>query len=309
MPGCRSIVVGVAGALLLADAARAVDVRVSGYAQAGVPEQGAVEETFLDERLVAPATGSAQAASALPGDTVSAAAATQVAAEYGLFDLTATASATGGAYFQFPASGGLAQGVANPQLRFRDTIRVLAPDPSLSFLPGTLVVRVLAATTPSGSGAATPVGDGARVEWTMNVGLGTCPSCFDGASGRYTFDAIGITVEGPELPAVFESQPLPFRFDQPTTLELNFSTIATARATGIDPLATSTAELAGEVRWGGVVSVSAGSGVRATSGDSLPCAIESLSGVDWCQAVPEADGTGLAAAALLLLAAAARARS
>jgi hypothetical protein len=279
---------------------------VSGYAQAGVPDQDVVEQSFADEQASGLAAGSAAAASSLPGDSVAAAASTDARARLGLLEVSASSTATGGAFFQFPPPGASASGVANPVLLFEDTIRVLAPDPSLSFLPGTLVFRLhLDAASTAASGAA-PVGNGGRVEHVLGVGLGRCLGCFDGSSGILSVSASGATLEGPQPPYVFETRPMEFLFDQFATLEVSLSAIATATATSADPQGVSSAGFVGELRWGGVAELRAGAGGGGAGGGSasLPCAIESASGIDWCQPVPEAAGGGAAGVALAGIAAA-----
>lgn len=315
---CFPLLVGVP-LVASPEAAHAASVSVSGYAQAGLPQMAPVEESFEDEPTEPPAIGSAQATDQLSGDTVSSAAQTEARAELGLLTVSATSSATGGAYFEFPPPGSSAQGVANPRLHFEDTIRVLAPDPSLSFLPGTLVVRLfLDATSAASSGAATPLSTGGRVEYVMNVGLGNCMGCFDGVFGFLNVDSSGSSVLGELPPLVFESRPLEFRFDQFVDLQVDLSAIATAIANSTDPNGVSRASFGGELRWGGVVEVRAGAaaaaaivggGGAAGPDESLACSIESISGIDWCLPVPEAHSDGLALAALLSLRAVSRRRA
>ena len=297
-----SLVLGcLAGALFAVDG-QAEGVRVSGFAQAGVPGEGVVEQTFQDEPADGPAVGNAEATAQRPGDTVFAASSTEARAELGVLEVTATSAAAGGTFFQFPLPGAIATGIANPILEFEDTIRFLAPDPSLSFQRGTAVLRLVLSGRSEASGSGALTGDGGRVEHNISIGLGGCMDCFDGVSGILFASASGFTEQGELPPLVFESRPLGFWFDQFVTLRVSYSAIVTAIANSPDP-EVSQALLEGRLSWGGVIDL------RADSAEgSLSCDVESLSGIDWCQTVPEASGAGLALAAVLSLGAMARLR-
>ncbi len=301
MPSVPLVLGCLAGALFAIDG-QAEGVRVSGFAQAGVPGEGVVEQTFEDEPADGPAVGNAEATAQRPGDTVFAAASTEARAELGVLEITATSTARGGAFFQFPPPGSIATGIANPVLEFEDTIRFRAPDPSLSFQRGTAVLRLVLSGRSEASGSGALMGDGGRVEHDIRIGLGGCLDCSDGVSGILSATAGGFTEQGQLPPLVFESRPLGFWFDQFVTLRVSYSAIVTAIANSPDP-AVSNALLEGRLSWGGVVDL------RADSAEgSLPCDVESLSGIDWCQTVPEPRGAGLALAAVLSLAATARLR-
>lgn len=218
------------------------------------------------------------------------------ALDHGHIALGAEARAEGQA-----ATGGAVTMWSNPVASFGDDVTIQASDPSLFAQAGTFVATIEIEGLGSASAGGAGLGN-SRASYTFRALIGTCPtSCeFDRYGEWYDFGG-GVSGFAGDPPAILVTTPVPFTFGAQFHLDVSLSLFAQAAASTEPVLSESSLDFQGSVRWGGIQEVRDGKG-ELVSGFS----VQSASGTDYAQAVPEPDAELLTGASLALAAALAR---
>lgn len=287
--------------MLRLPAARAQTLEVTGLASAQL--EGLLDQdSYSDSQADGPLLGSASAALGDGQGGPRTSCESSAEADYGTLRVTVSGRAVGGPELISMPDGNL--GYGGGSATFEDTLTVVPPHAGLSGATGTARVRVrIAGLVNADSGGAFDSISQADYSVFVRFGQRSCVSlgtgCWDGISGTSRDGGSlggGKSYEGTPLPAVFETKPLPFLFDQPFVLGVDLGATVQADADEEAVITTASSNLGNTLHWDGFVEVRDADGELV---DDYSC--ESLTGIDWCRAVPEPAGGSFAAGAALAL--------
>jgi hypothetical protein len=300
---------GLATSLLaVVGLARAQTVEVSGSAAAQI-DAALDQDSFSDTQAAGPLSGSTAVSTLGPGQSTTSCQ-SSAEADHGSLRVAIDAAAQGDPALTVTPDGNLGTGSAGAM--FEDSVTVAPPHAGLSGATGTARVRVrIAGLVNADSGGALDSISQADYFVRVRFGPRSCinlgTECWDGISGQSRDGGSlggGKSYEGTLLPAVFETKPLPFLFDQPFVLGVDLGATVQADADEEQFTTIASSDLGNTVEWDGFVEVRDGGG-QLVEGYS----IDSLTGIDWALPVPEPKHAGsLAIVTLTWIGATARAR-